>query len=174
MSDPTPAPAMDLVPFDGSHAASVLGWARSPEERLAWASLAGDEADPSVFRRWHADPDVHPFMLLAGGELSGYGEIWEDADSGEAELARLIVPPDRRGRGVGRVLTTMLVERAIEAGLVVVWVRVVPTNAPALACYRGAGFVRASPQEEADFNHGQPREYVWMRLAARSADPGAG
>jgi RimJ/RimL family protein N-acetyltransferase len=41
---------------------------------------------------------------------------------------------------------------------------VLPTNAPAFACYKRAGFERAAPQEEAAFNAGQPREYVWMRL----------
>jgi [ribosomal protein S18]-alanine N-acetyltransferase len=46
-----------------------------------------------------------------------------------------------------------------------VWMRVVPWNAPALACYEGAGFVRTTAEEEVRFNRGQPYEYVWLRGA---------
>ena len=44
-----------------------------------------------------------------------------------------------------------------------VWLRVVPENAAARRSYAAAGFVRASSDEEATFNAGQPRAYVWMR-----------
>ena len=156
--------ATELVPFDDAHAGAVLGWARSDEELLAWASLTVDRALPAIFAEWHADPAVRPFLLLAGGVPIAYGEIWEDRERDEVELARLIVAPQRRGRGIGRTLVRMLTDRASRAGFDEIWVRVVPTNAPALACYRSAGFTRASPDEEADFNRGQPRPYVWMRV----------
>jgi len=55
--------------------------------------------------RWHAEPDVVPFALeLDDGEVVGYGELWEDREEDEAELARLVVDPARRGRGHGRAL----------------------------------------------------------------------
>jgi RimJ/RimL family protein N-acetyltransferase len=41
--------------------------------------------------------------------------------------------------------------------------RVVSWNARALAAYGAAGFERAGAEEEAEFNVGQPHEYVWMR-----------
>ena len=75
----------------------------------------------------------------------------------------MIVAPDRRGRGIGRLFVGRLADRARASGFGEVWIRVVPTNAAALACYAHAGFLRASPEQEAAFNHGQPREYVWMR-----------
>ena len=43
------------------------------------------------------------------------------------------------------------------------------TNASALACYGNAGFVRATPAEEREFNVDQPREYVWMRYRGDGA-----
>jgi RimJ/RimL family protein N-acetyltransferase len=48
-----------------------------------------------------------------------------------------------------------------------VWLRVVPQNAAAIACYAAAGFVRATVEEEVEFNEGQPRAYEWMRFAGR-------
>jgi [ribosomal protein S18]-alanine N-acetyltransferase len=153
-----------LGPFDRSTAATVLSWARSPEEREAWASITETEPDVSVFDRWHADDGVHPFGFFVGDRLLGYGEVWEDRDEHEAELSRLIVDPQMRGRGVGRRMVELLSERARALGYDDVWVRVVASNEPAIKAYAAAGFVRTSPEDESRFNQGQPREYVWMRL----------
>lgn len=149
----------------------MLAWAGTAEEREAWAGLVEPHPDSAVFERWHADPDVHAFELLADGELVGYGEVWEDRGEGEAELARIIVAPEHRGRGLGRALVVFLVQRARALGYETVWMRAVPGNAAAIACYAAAGFVRASDEEAAAFNQGQPRPYVWMRLIGRGLDP---
>lgn len=163
---------LTLTPFADEHAETVLGWVQTDEEADAWATLPGRPAGVSLFRTWHAAPDVHPFTLLADGEIAGYGEVWEDRDEDEAELARIVVAPKLRGRGVGRRLTGLLAGEALARGFDEIWLRVVPGNEPALACYRRAGFARATPDEEARFNEGQPRSYVWMRLG-RSADGSA-
>jgi len=153
-----------LEPFDRADAATILSWARTPEEGEAWAAIAEPVANESVFDRWHADADVHPLGFVEDGRLVGYGEIWEDADEHEAELARLIVDPDARGRGVGREMVRLLTARARERGFEDVWVRVVPSNEPALHAYAAAGFVRTTAEAESAFNAGQPRAYVWMRF----------
>jgi ribosomal protein S18 acetylase RimI-like enzyme len=155
---------LSLEPFDEAYAGTILDWVRSPAELDAWASVAASEPSLALFREWHTDPDVHPFLLFAEGRLCGYGEVWEDRAEDEAELARILVAPDERGRGLGRRFVGMLAQRALERGFDEIWLRVLPTNAPALACYRRAGFARAHPEEEAGFNEGQPRAYVWMRL----------
>jgi len=113
--------------------------------------------------RWHATPDVVPFSLLAEGRLVGYGELWLDRVEDEAELARLVIAPVQRRHGYGRALTRLLADEAHGLGLAEVWLRVVPENAIARRAYEAAGFVRATPEQEAAFNAGQPRPYVWMR-----------
>jgi RimJ/RimL family protein N-acetyltransferase len=45
---------------------------------------------------------------------------------------------------------------------------VVPANAAARRAYEAAGFARATAEEEAAFNAGQRRSYVWMRDARRT------
>ena len=92
-----------------------------------------------------------------------YGEIWEDPDESEAELARLIVDPSKRGRGVGRRLATALADEALRLGWSDIWLRVVPDNEPALRAYAAAGFVRATTAEEGAFNIGQRVAFVWLR-----------
>ncbi len=166
-----PAVKTALVPFEEAHAAAVLGWIRSPAEADAWASLGDRPLDVSLFAEWHRDPSVHPFTLLADGEAAGYGEVWEDRDEDEAELARIVVAPGLRGRGLGRRLTGLLAVEAWALGFGEIWLRVMPANAPALACYGSAGFVRAARDEEARFNAGQPRSYRWLRLESPAGGP---
>jgi ribosomal protein S18 acetylase RimI-like enzyme len=152
-----------LRPYDRSMAGLITGWPVDAAELDAWASLSGEAADASTLERWHADPDVHPYVLLSGSDVCGYGEVWEDAEQREAELARIIVDPARRGRGAGRALTRLLVERASALGYDDVWLRVLPENHAALACYVAAGMRRADGALERSFNLGQRREYRWMR-----------
>jgi [ribosomal protein S18]-alanine N-acetyltransferase len=156
-----------LEPFQEAHAPIVLGWVESVEEAERWASAGSRVLEPALFRDWHDDPEVVPFVCLDGTVPVGYGEIWEDRQADEAELARILVDPALRGRGIGRRLTVLLGERARAAGFEDVWLRVVPGNEPALGAYRAAGFARASPEEEASFNAGQPCAYVWMRVDDR-------
>jgi [ribosomal protein S18]-alanine N-acetyltransferase len=160
-----------LEPFQEEHAAIVLGWVGSAEEAERWASVGSRALEPALFREWHADPEVVPFVCLDGAAPVGYGEVWEDRQANEAELARILVDPALRGRGIGRRLTVLLGERARAAGFEEVWLRVVPDNEQALAAYRAAGFERASSDEEASFNAGQPCEYVWMKLARVGEPP---
>jgi ribosomal protein S18 acetylase RimI-like enzyme len=101
--------------------------------------------------------------LVVDGSIVGYGEVWEDPDEDEAELARLIIDPARRGHGLGRVMVRAFLAEARRCGWADVWLRVTPDNEPALRCYAAVGFTRATLEEEAEFNVGQPEAFVWMR-----------
>ena len=159
----------EVVPFNASFAPLVAAWATSADELDRWASRRDHPLDPEAFSAWNEDPDVGAWMVLDDGELAAYGEVWRDPIEQEAELARLIVDPARRGRGLGVALVRELsasAVSAVSAGFDDVWVRVVPDNPAAIACYRRAGFVRTSSANEHGFNEGQARPYVWMRLRA--------
>jgi len=108
-----------------------------------------------------------PFSFLADDRLVGYGELWEDRDEDEAELARLVIAPDQRGRGCGRALTRLLADEARRRGFGEVWLRVIPENLVARRAYEAAGFRRITPEQEASLNGGQPRTYAWMQDATR-------
>jgi ribosomal protein S18 acetylase RimI-like enzyme len=158
-----------LAPFAEEHAETVLGWIASADELEAWASRRDFPPQRDVLHEWQSDPEVHPYVLFADDRLCAYGEVWEDREEDEAELARIVVAPSERGRGLGRALVRLLSAEAAAMGFRDIWVRVIPWNAPALACYEGAGFVRSTAEEEARFNRGQPYEYVWLRAAQSPA-----
>ena len=153
-----------LVPFSDDSSETVLAWVLSASEAERWAGVTEWPLPVGLLARFHAEADVHPFLLNDSEGVSlAYGEVWVDEEEDEAELARLLVDPTQRGQGNGRALVILLVEQARAVGYSDIWLRVVPENTQARACYRSAGFVRASEAEEAAFNVGQPAEYVWMR-----------
>jgi ribosomal-protein-alanine N-acetyltransferase len=161
-----PAPASALVPFRPEHGRALTSWVRSVDEASRWASL---DHLPTLedLERWHSQPYATPYVLVSGDDVVGYGEVWDDGEEDrqedEAELARLVIDPARRGRGLGRALTRALADEAWRRGVAEVWLRVVEDNLPARRAYEAAGFVRATPAEEEAFNAGQRRVYVWMR-----------
>jgi ribosomal protein S18 acetylase RimI-like enzyme len=130
----------------------VLGWIGSADELETWALRRDFPPHRDVLDEWHRDPAVHPYVLFAGDRLCAYGEVWEDREEDEAELARIVVAPSERGRGLGGSLVRLLVAEAAALGFRDIWVRVIPWNAPALACYEGAGFARTTAGEEERFN----------------------
>jgi GNAT superfamily N-acetyltransferase len=107
-------------------------------------------------------PEVEAYGLVQDGALVAYGELWVDDEEPEVELPRLVVAPSRRGTGVGRRLVAGLVERA-RGHHPEVFMRVHPDNAVALRSYAGAGFRPVPADRAAEWNRGQPTEYVWIR-----------
>jgi len=79
-------------------------------------------------------------LVDAGGGFVGFGQLYER--DGRIHLARLVVRPDMRGRGVGRRLIEMLMEAGSalfpgdECSLFVY-----RDNVAAYECYRSLGFV---------------------------------
>jgi GNAT superfamily N-acetyltransferase len=50
---------------------------------------------------WWDVPDVEPWVTVEpDDQLIAYGELWTDEEEDEVELARLIVAPELRGRGL--------------------------------------------------------------------------
>jgi RimJ/RimL family protein N-acetyltransferase len=124
-------------------------------------------------RGWWEVADVEPWVMDApDGVLTAYGELWLDAEEDEVELARLIVAPERRGRGFGTLLVRALISKAEATGLATTMLRVDPDNEIAIACYRGCGFEPLGPEESATWNEGQRRAWFWMRLPRQEQPAG--
>jgi [ribosomal protein S18]-alanine N-acetyltransferase len=152
--------AFALVPFTADRAGLVAGWVRNADEADMWCSRAEHPFPADVVASWSTAADVAAYLLVDGERPVAYGEVWSDDEEDEAELARLLVAPGERGRGVGRALTRALAERA---GFDDVFLRVRPDNAPALAAYRRAGFADVAAELQAEWNAPQPRPYTWLR-----------
>ncbi|GII05424.1 GNAT family N-acetyltransferase [Planobispora takensis] len=164
---------MELLPFDPAHAAVVAGWAASSREVAMWCGHEGFPLSPEVVAGWGTAEDVRARTLVEDGDLLGYGELWIDEEAGEVELARIIVAPQTRDRGIGRRLVRKLTALARESGHTEIFMRVHPDNDRALRCYRQADFVPVGDAQAAEWNAGQPVEYIWLRHADPQ-DTGAG
>ena len=74
------------------------------------------------------------------GQVVGYVGCQTVLDEGY--ITNVAVSPDCRRQGVGRALIAELVQRARAQGLSFVTLEARASNAPAIAVYEGAGFVR--------------------------------
>ena len=159
----TPVSARLASPHD-EDAVIVAGWSRSTDEARRWCSVEEHPFSPERVRRWWAETDVVPFLLIdeASAAPVGYGEVWVDEEEDEVELARLIIDPARRRSGLGRELVTRLLVMARATGKASCLLRVAPDNDPALGLYRAAGFAEVDPDRTAEWNQGQPTNYVWF------------
>ncbi|MEV0523064.1 GNAT family N-acetyltransferase [Streptomyces sp. NPDC050439] len=156
---------MELRPLAPADAATVARWPASAAEVALWCGSSDFPVAAQVVAGWQQDPDAHGHVLVASGTLLGYGEVWCDEEEGEAELARVIVAPGARGRGIGRRLVRGLAEQALRAGHTEIFLRVHPANTAALRCYHGAGFLPVDPALAEEWNAPQPVSYVWLRHA---------
>ncbi|WP_218835994.1 GNAT family N-acetyltransferase [Streptomyces sp. Ag82_O1-15] len=157
---------MDLLPFAAAHAVTVAGWPTSSREVVMWCGRQEFPVLRQTITDWQRDDDVHAHILVEDERVVGYGELWFDAEEDEVELARIIVAPDIRGKGLGRVLVRGLLAQALGAGYSDVFMRVHPDNETALRCYRGAGFVSVDAGLAESWNVAQPVNYVWLQRDA--------
>jgi len=150
---------MQMTAFDPADAATVAGWSTSVTEASRWCGHAEHPFPAPLVASWGEADDVLPFVLRDSDTVVGYGELW--LEEGEVELARLIVDPSRRGRGLGRQLVTELTALArVKAPLVCL--RVHPDNVAAARVYRAAGFLDVDAATADEWNAGQPVPYVWL------------
>jgi len=72
------------------------------------------------------------------GQIVSYGIVAMGA--GEAHILNLCVAGHMRGRGIGRRMMQLLLERSLQAGMQDVFLEVRPSNPHAIALYQSLGF----------------------------------
>ena len=161
---------MPLQPFDPAQAELVASWAVGDEVVRAWCAVEGDAVPADVVAGWSQADDVEAYLLTdEPDEPVAYGELWLDDEEGEVELARLLVAPERRGRGVGpgaRRGPWSSRPGGTHPELPDVILRVRPENEQAIRAYVAAGFVDVPADEQATWNEGQRFAYHWMVMPA--------
>jgi ribosomal protein S18 acetylase RimI-like enzyme len=164
-----------MVAARPQHAPTIASWSTTAAEAGMWVSRAEHPFPSDVVAGWWEDDHVTPWVLLDhAGTPVAYGEIWDDEEEDEVELARLIVDPSRRREGAGRRLAAGLVDIARSSGRGACFLRVVPDNEAALALYRASGLVVVDEALMEEWNAAQPVAYVWMQHPSVGADGGSG
>ncbi|HSW11091.1 MAG TPA: ribosomal protein S18-alanine N-acetyltransferase [Bacillota bacterium] len=93
-----------------------------------------------AYRREIADNSyAHYLVMLAGGEIIGYGGMWVVLD--EAHVTNLAVTPARQRQGCGRRLLSALIELAAALGADRLTLEVRRSNRAAQMLYLQHGFV---------------------------------
>jgi len=162
--------ALTLEPLSLALAELVCEWACASGELSPWTPPPTSDD----FQTALADSSIRPYVARADGQAVAFGELWTEPDG--IELARIIVDPALRRRGIGTRLVLLLLEEAARMAAKQAWVRVVPQNTGALACYTKVGFAYVSAADENRFNEGQQRVYRWLRydLAPQGKQPRSG
>lgn len=104
-------------------------------------------------------------------ELVAYGIVAMGA--GEAHILNLCVRGDLRGRGVGRQMLMLLLERARQAGVATAFLEVRPSNRLAIALYQSVGFVQVGLRK-GYYQAEQGREDALVLKLALADPAGAG
>ncbi|NEA37292.1 GNAT family N-acetyltransferase [Streptomyces sp. SID13031] len=155
---------MELRSFEDEYTAAVAGWASSAQEVLL---LTGRDEHPfpaDILSSWRAiSADIQAFLYFDGDTPIAYGELWLDGEEDEVELARLIVTPDLRGKGIGTDFVRALLAPALSAGYADIFLRVRPDNTPAIRAYLRAGFQPVPEALAAEWNEPQPIDYTWLQ-----------
>jgi ribosomal protein S18 acetylase RimI-like enzyme len=92
----------------------------------------------------YAPPDGALLLALKGGEILGCIALKRLAPQ-VAEIKRLYVVPQGRGLGVGKALVAAILNEAARLNYREVKLDTLPHMAPAIALYRGFGFVPVAP-----------------------------
>ncbi len=124
---------------------TVASWITSPRDCRSWAGpdvtypLQPDVLAAQIDLRRAAN------LVLSDDEgLAAFGQLLLGFPR-RAHLARVIVRPDARGRGLGRELVAGLLERARTEGRSLATLSVYPGNVAAVRLYEVLGFLRAEP-----------------------------
>jgi RimJ/RimL family protein N-acetyltransferase len=144
-----------------------------PEEEDGYGSSWRREWDG---RRYHArehltnsgnppDPGTYTWAIEHGEQCIGSARLSVDADQHCATYAVGLFVADRRGRGLGREVTRLIVEWAFDAlGVHRIQLEVVADNQRAINCYLSCGFRREGVRREAQLYPDGFKDFIIMGL----------
>jgi ribosomal protein S18 acetylase RimI-like enzyme len=153
---------MNIEKAQLEHVREIFGWFPDKESVVHWGS-------PYMRYPLHWETFLEDIYwgrmstrvgLAEDGSLLGFGQYY--LKLGRCHLARLVINPDFRGRGLGEKFVAALMEHASEhLGAEEFSLYVMTKNKPACNCYQSLGF---SLQ---DYPHDDPRmeDCVFMTLA---------
>ena len=120
----------------------VMAWVHDPEQLRLWGGpkLSWPLKSVALWREMEAEA-FPPYALMEDGNyLAGFGQILL-REPGTAHLGRIILSPERRGRGLGRVLVEKLIAKGTELYHPQRFtLNVYRRNLPAVATYQSIGF----------------------------------
>lgn len=132
---------MRLIPSRQEHLDILKGWISNQSEAYYWGGpgFRYPFTDDTFLEdiRWKKMPSCS--LISEDGNLLGFGQYYEN--QGRCHLARLIVSPDHRGRGLGRFLISELIDAGLrDLALDECSLFVIRSNERAMKCYKSLNF----------------------------------
>jgi GNAT superfamily N-acetyltransferase len=160
---------MALRPFDDACDRPLLrAWVDGPDT-ARWLTGHSGALEDADLDAWRDATDTTRWVHEHDGVPVAYGELQEHPAVPYMRLARLLVDPARRTRGLGRQLArALMAEARTRRPGWPIYTRVPPDDLPAILAYPAVGFVPLEPlPPDAD------EAYLWLRLLeADPAEPG--
>lgn len=147
----------------------IVEWVGSPAMLTQWGGAAFSyPLTEECLREHYADggTERRGFRAVEGGRTVGMAEL-DRIDPGRhsAALARVLVDPAERGRGVGADMVGGVLDVAFDdLGLHRVSLSVFDFNEPALACYESVGFVQEGVRRDSHHHDGDYWSTVVMSV----------
>lgn len=132
---------MNLTPPSHDHLVEIMSWFPDRESCETWGGpqFRYPFTESSFVEDLRLDETTSLCLLGEDDELLGFGQYY--LREGRCHLARLVVPPEKRGRGLGQRLIALLIEAGCEhLGVDESSLFVLAHNEPAVRCYRSLGF----------------------------------
>ena len=132
-----------LIPFQPGHVTSLISWIESEEMLMQFAGPSFQFPLTASQLPYHRNDPKHLSFSLVNDlprEMLGYGEIRLNHET--AFLCRLIIAPEKRGKGFGKYLMqSLLSELNLRPEVRQVELNVFDFNITAINLYRQFGFV---------------------------------
>lgn len=123
---------------------TVTSWVQTPRDCEIWAGSGHYfPFDLATLPQAFAMNESNTFVFVEGNQVVAFGQVFGREES-RAHLARIVVNPALRGKGMGRAFVESLIEKARLEGFTRVSLNVDDLNPVALPLYQKLGFQKAT------------------------------
>lgn len=147
-----------------------MTWVGSFQESFFWCAKNNFHLNLKSFEQWHIDHNIHPYLLVENEEAIAYGEVSLASGSEEAELMRLLVHPEWRGKGIGGRLIRALLETIESQSVKEVMARLDPKTKLHAGFSKNRDLSECPPERETELNQWEAQAFEWWSYAFPPSD----
>jgi len=138
----------EIVPFSGEHRTAFR------DLNLEWVStlfrVEPHDEEQLSHPEWIIEDGGEIWLARLDGEIVGTGVLFCEGE-GSYEIAKMAVRPDIRGKGIGKKILAMLIQRFRERDGKRLWLQTNSRLQNAIALYRSFGFVDFTPSKPSPY-----------------------